>query len=645
MKNAGQAQRLMSIDSLAGILELSGGVFAVVDADGHYLTASSKWRNRLCSNETTVVGNLFVSDLAAAFELEGEDQVLRACLDQDAFESADLIPRATNPQLQRARLRSRRWHDENGEGVALFLDEVTTKDETEEALRLVNQQLEEAQRLARLGYWEWDLQTNLVKWTKPIYEMWGYDPVEKPQLTYEDYFGGVPQEEQEAVSSWVEDAIARKVPFYFEHHVDRPDGTRRTVAVDGRVEVDEHQVPRRLLGAAQDVSDRRSLEEQLHHAQKLEATGRLAGGIAHDFNNILTAIFSFATFASGTLEPEHAVQEDLAEVLRAAEQAKSLTAQLLAYSRRRTVVPRVIQLNESVTNADTMLRRILGEHIEIALELSPDLWNTRIDPDAFEQVIVNLAVNAKDALGGGGHIRIETQNEVLETLATSGKGAVVPAGEYVTLCMHDDGDGMSANVQAQIFEPFFTTKPSGEGTGLGLATCHGIIRQAGGYISVESELSKGSTFKIFLPRVHHDVEAATTQPSPASAPGQETILVVEDNPQVRMIAERTLSQLGYVVQVATDGEKALAWLADSGIVPDLLLTDVVMPKMSGQQLAEQVCKAHPKVKVLFISGYSEKIIVQHGVLNAGIELLQKPFHPQALAERVRHLLGEKAPSA
>lgn len=641
MKPVHQPSRLLPLETVLHIFEPAAGAFAIVDAGGHYLGASVPWQQRLGLDRHSSVGAPFIDDLDATFVLDDKHQLLRSCVELDAFTSDILTPHPVDAPFDRVRLRSRRYRNERGDGVALFLEEVTTMKETEDALRLVNGRLEEAQRLARLGYWEWDLQTNEVTWTGPIYDMWGYDPQEKPSLTYEDYFAGVPAEEQEAVASWVEDAIARKKPFYFEHQVRRPDGSRRTIAIDGRVELDAQNEPLKLLGAAQDVSDRRSLEEQLQHAQKLEATGRLAGGIAHDFNNILTAIFSFGTFAIQSLEAGHAAHEDIQEVLRAAEQAKSLTAQLLAFSRRRTVVPRVIQLNQSVLNADAMIRRLLGEHISIVLELRSDLWNARIDPDAFEQVIVNLAVNARDAMRGGGNIRIATQNAELDAFATGGKGGAIPPGEYVEFSLSDDGEGMSAEVQRQIFEPFFTTKPAGEGSGLGLATCYGIIRQAGGYILVRSALRQGTTFKIYLPRVHHEVEQVEKPERPASEAGQETILVVEDNPQVRKIAERTLRQLGYTVHVAPDGPAALAWLAEGTVVPSLLLTDVVMPKMSGQQLAEKVCAEHPEVRVLFISGYSEKTIVQHGVLEDGIELLQKPFHPEDLANRVRQVLGER----
>jgi two-component system, cell cycle sensor histidine kinase and response regulator CckA len=512
----------------------------------------------------------------------------------------------------------------------------------EQELRLANERLAEAQRLAKIGYWEWQLDAdNRVTWSDEVYALFGVVRTGEP-LDYQSYFSAVPDREKDRVADLVDKAIKAGHPFYFEHAIARPDGSERVVAIDGRVEHDASGRPIRLLGAAQDVTERHELQEQLRQSQKMEASGRLAGGVAHDFNNLLTVIFSFGEFAVESLEPTHPARADLAEVLRAAEQAKSLTGQLLAFSRQQTVMPRVIDINERVANVDAMLRRILGDDIAFATHLMTGLWNARIDPNALEQVIVNMAVNARDAMPSGGKLTLETSNVILGDEERGGKGRRIPPGEYVALVISDDGEGMSDEVKARIFDPFYTTKGTGRGTGLGLSTSYGIIRQADGYVWVYSEPGQGTTFKVYLPRVLAALDREERRPIAEAFGGTESILLAEDNAQVRDATVRALRALGYTVTVASSGHEALA-LVDAGeMVVDLLLTDVVMPRMNGKQLADQVATRRPAVKVLFMSGYTENTIVHHGVLDAGIELLQKPFAPAALGARVRQVLDHGA---
>jgi PAS domain S-box-containing protein len=393
-----------------------------------------------------------------------------------------------------------------------------------------------------------------------------------------------------------------------------------------------------VVGVMLDLSERRRLEAQLQQAQKMEAVGRLAGGVAHDFNNLLTVIFSFGNFVLDELRDGEPVHDDMQEVLKAAKRAERLTSQLLAFSRRKPVSPKVLSINTLVGEMDRMLRRLVGEDVDVSTRLSDHLWNVRIDPGSLEQVVVNLAVNARDAMLEGGKLTIETDNADIDEEYSAAHGSKVPEGQYVVLAISDDGVGMDAATQARIFEPFFTTKGSGKGTGLGLSTCYGIVKQAGGYIWVYSEPGRGTTFRIYLPRVVEETERVPILRPPESLSGTETILVAEDDEQVRRLAARALTRFGYRVVEAANGGEALQVCEQFPERIDLLLTDVVMPEMSGKQLVERLQPLRPEMKVLYMSGYTANAIVHRGVLEPDTHLLQKPFAPEMLARKVRELL-------
>ena len=395
----------------------------------------------------------------------------------------------------------------------------------------------------------------------------------------------------------------------------------------------------RVWGTQRDVTDQRHLEEQFRQAQKMEAVGQLAGGIAHDFNNLLTAILGNTQLLLRELPPGDSKRGDVEEIRKASERAASLTRQLLAYSRRQMLQPEVLDLNVVVAEMDKMLRRLIGEHIALATVLAPDLGRVRADPNQIEQVLVNLAVNARDAMadGGGGKLTIETANVNLdEAFAQAHLGS--QPGPYSMLAVTDTGTGMDATVRAHLFEPFFTTKDVGKGTGLGLATVYGIVKQSDGYISVYSEPGRGSSFKIYLPRL----ATPATTPPPAvkggAGRGTETILVVEDEPAVLSLSQRALEAQGYVVLAASDATTALRLVERHGGTIHQLLTDVVMPGMSGRELADQLAARRPGTRVLYMSGYPGDAVVQHGELPAGSAFLQKPFAPDGLARKVRDVL-------
>ena len=396
----------------------------------------------------------------------------------------------------------------------------------------------------------------------------------------------------------------------------------------------------RVWGTQRDVTDQRHLEEQFRQSQKMEAVGQLAGGIAHDFNNLLTAILGNTQLLLRELPPGDSKRGDVEEIRKASERAASLTRQLLAYSRRQMLQPVVLDLNVVVSEMDKLLRRLIGEHIALVTVLAPDLGRVKADPNQLEQVIVNLAVNARDAMPEGGKLTIETANVDLdEGFAQAHLGSV--PGAYAMLAVTDTGSGMDATVRAHLFEPFFTTKEVGKGTGLGLATVYGIVKQSDGYISVYSEPGHGSSFKIYLPRIATPARAAAGPQKGGPARGTETVLVVEDEPAVLSLSRRALEAQGYVVLAASDAAAALRVVERHGGMIHLLLTDVVMPGLSGRELADQLAGQRPGIRVLYMSGYPGDAVVQHGTLPSGSAFLQKPFSPDGLARKVRDVLDAR----
>ncbi|HUF35611.1 MAG TPA: PAS domain S-box protein [Gemmatimonadales bacterium] len=431
------------------------------------------------------------------------------------------------------------------------------------------------------------------------------------------------------------------------------DGERRFVRRDGRtvwvyldcaLVQDDGGRPLYLLTYLRDVTERKNLEDQLRQAQKMEAVGQLAGGIAHDFNNLLTAIQGNAELLLTALDTRDPRRIDVLEIARAAHRAATLTRQLLAFSRKQVLQPRMVSLNRVVTDLTAMLRRIIGEDIELRVDLDPDLGPVLADAGQMEQVITNLSVNARDAMPRGGVLILRTRNLSADEIPAGDPESPPLLGELVALSVADTGTGMDERTRARLFEPFFTTKEMGRGTGLGLATVYGIVRQSGGHIRVQTRLHEGSAFTVYLPRVEGAADvAAAPQPPPAAARGSETVLVVEDEGAVRALARRVLEAQGYRVLDAASPAQALELTDEGRRRIDLLLTDVVMPGMGGPALAERLEARQPGLRVLYISGYAEEAILRQGALPAGGALLEKPFTADELARQVRRALSADNP--
>ena len=468
-------------------------------------------------------------------------------------------------------------------------------------------------------------------------EMFGYS---RPELIGEPIESLLPESSREAHVKHRTDYIAkprvRPMGIGLDLAGRKKDGTEFPVEVSlSFLETDEGPFG---IAFVTDITPRKRLEEQLVHSQKMEAVGRLAGGVAHDFNNLLTIISGYERMLLDRLPAASPLRDYAEEVLKAADRAAALTNQLLVFSRRQVMQPRVVEANALVQSDETMLRRLIGEEIDLVLNLAPEVGNIKVDPGQLSQVVFNLAINARDAMPGGGRLTIETAPAHLDEEYAKTHLGVEP-GDYVMIAVSDNGTGMDAETRSHIFEPFFTTKEQGKGTGLGLATVYGIVKQSGGDIWVYSEPGKGTTFKVYFPRIRdRAAEAARPLAAARAHRGHETILVVEDEAGVRELVAEMLRQYGYNVLKAASPLEALELSKQHDGPIQMLLTDVVMPQMSGRQLAGQLLPQRPEMRALYLSGYTENTVVRQGVLEPGVEFLAKPFSQDALAGKIREIL-------
>jgi PAS domain S-box-containing protein len=532
-------------------------------------------------------------------------------------------------------LRDSQGHPLSFEGL---LEDVTERRGAEEALLESERWLRETQQIAQVGSWAWDVRNNEVVWSDELYRIHGIPQHERPS-THKGHLERVIPDDRARVAEIITEALRNLEPVEYEFRIVRGDGSLRTLRTYGRVQTDASGQAARMVGATQDITASRLLEEQLRQAQKMEAIGQLAGGIAHDFNNLLGVISGYGDLLMKEIGPQHPGHRRLEQIRRAADRAAGLTRQLLAFSRKQTLQPAVLDLNTVVGDIDNMLRRLIGEHIQFVSALAPKLGKVRADPGQVEQVLVNLAVNARDAMPGGGKLIIETADAFLDRTYLQTHADVRP-GPYVVLAVSDTGHGMDAETVSHIFEPFFTTKDPGKGTGLGLSTVYGIVKQSEGLVHVYSEPGRGTTFKVYLPRVDEDGAVERPKVATEAEPGgSETVLLAEDENSLRILIREVLKDAGYRVIEATNAEEAVSRAESHSGPLHLLISDVIMPRMTGRQLAAHVTAKRPGCKVLYMSGYTPEALGHQGLSDPGTHFIEKPFTMNALLRKVRDVLG------
>ncbi|MES2785383.1 MAG: response regulator [Pseudomonadota bacterium] len=522
--------------------------------------------------------------------------------------------------------------------------EEVARDNAREQRRLAHeleaerQRLLAAQEVSKVGSWETDLQTLEVTWSLETYRIFGSSPAEF-QPSHEKFLAMVDPQDREMVDAALKGSVDDRLPGFIEHGITAIDGTAKRI--EERWKIVESNGLLRAIGTCQDVTERQMLEARMRQGQRLESIGQLTGGVAHDFNNLLTVILGNAEILTERLAGDPRMAELAEMVVDAAERGAQLAQRLLAFGRKQALEPRSVNVNDLVAGMDALLRRTLGGHIEIEFRGAGDLWNALVDPAQLDNALLNLCLNARDAMPGGGRLAIETANADLRSPGAAQLTGVKP-GQYVRLTVTDSGTGISAAHLGRVFEPFFTTKEVGKGTGLGLAMIYGFVKQSGGHITIDSRPGGGTAVRLYLPRTTSEPASAPrvqgSAPAPGPANGRGTILLVEDDSLVRRYANDQLTGLGYHVLEADSGAQALAFLSQSTPV-DLLFTDVVMPGMSGSALAERACQLRPGLRVLYASGYTEDAIVHHGQLAQGAPLLAKPYRRDELAGKVLEALS------
>jgi two-component system cell cycle sensor histidine kinase/response regulator CckA len=505
-----------------------------------------------------------------------------------------------------------------------------------DALRTAEERMRFALQSASVGIWDMDYSTGVLRWSEILESQYGLQPGMFGG-TFEAFVERIHPDDRESVLQTIGKAAKSGSDFSTQHRSIWPDGTVRWLSGEGRILLGEHGEPVRAVGISQDVTERHALQEQYQQALKMEAIGRLAGGVAHDFNNLLTVIQGYCELLLAGLDPDDPRHADTTEIQKAGARAAKLTRELLAFSRKQFVEPTRLDLNVVMIDMRAMLGRLIREDVKVMLGLAPELAPVTADRGQVEQIVMNLAVNGQDAMPRGGTLTLETANIELDEHYAKAHLGVTP-GQYVVLTVTDTGSGITPQVEARLFEPFFTTKEVGKGTGLGLATVHSIVTRSGGSVNVSSEVGKGTSFRVYFPKADAAEMVAET-PSLVARPhtGTETVLVVEDAEGLRELTRRLLQWQGYTVLVAENADEAFQLFEGNPSI-DVVLTDVVLPGASGPALTSRLVERRPGLKVIYMSGYTDEAIAQHGVIKPGISFLHKPFTSEALGRKIREVL-------
>jgi len=630
---------------------------ALVGPEGIILATNESWRrfataNRLQGPEFSLGQNyLTVCERATgSCSNEARDAAagIRRVLRGEAGSFAIEYPCHSPTEQRWFRMEASPLRAGRGGAVVMHIN-ITEHKSAEIALRETGDRLVEAQAVAKLGSWETDLSTMEVRCSEELYRLFEIGP-RRFAATHAAFMGFVHPEDRPAVDAAFLESFDRDSINAIEHRIITASGLVKSVEERWRIQHDEQGRPVRAAGTCQDITertraeaDKTTLRTQLQQAQKLASVGRLAGGVAHEFNNMLGVILGCTGIVLDRVDLGQSLQDDLEEIRTAATRAADVTRELLAFARKQVIVPRVLDLNETVAGTMKMLGRLIGENVQITWQPAAGLWPIKADQTQIDQILVNLCLNARDAISNTGHLTIETGNTTLDAADCADNPDAVP-GPYAFLVASDDGCGMDQETLAQAFEPFFTTKNVGKGTGLGLSVVHGIVLQHGGFVTVSSEPGVGTTFTIYFPR-HAETTVAVVQPATVAAPDArgETILVVEDEPALLKLTARLLERRGYTVLAAPSPGEALRLAREHAGEIHLLLTDMLMPEMNGRDLARQFVALRPKVRALFMSGYADATIAENGVLAGAAGFLPKPFTAHALAIAVRQGLDRNQP--
>jgi two-component system cell cycle sensor histidine kinase/response regulator CckA len=618
--------------------EHSPAAIAMLDRDMRYLVVSRRWMQDNRLGTESIVGRSHYDvfpDLPERWIVTHKRALagsVESC-EEDAFPRAD-------GSVEWLRWEIRPWHQADGSigGIIIFTEDVSERKLSSAALKASEERMRFALDNAEIGIWDFDYVTGAVRWSHHLELQYGLAPGTFGG-TFEAVMDCVYEPDRAGFAETFRLAEESGKDFSILSRAVWPDGSIHWLNGAGRIHRDEHGRPIRGVGISMDITARRSLEAQYQQAQKMEAVGRLAGGVAHDFNNLLTVILGYCELLLREFDEGDERRADIAEIQSAGTRASGLTRQLLAFSRKQIIEPVLLDVNQVVSTLRTMLGRLIGEDVEIGLDLDANLWPVMADRGQLEQVVMNLVINARDAMPDGGKLTIATKNVTLDENHTKMHPGSHP-GDHVALIVSDTGIGMSSEVQSRMFEPFFTTKEPGKGTGLGMATVYGIVTQSHGSIDVESEIGKGTSFTLYLPRSDESAASAAALPlrsAPRDVASAHTILLVEDEEGVRELTRKFLERLGYVVLVAPRAVDALR-LSEMHSHIDLVLTDVVMPTASGPELMQRLSKGRPKLKVIYMSGYTEDVILHHGVLGSGVSFLSKPFTFEMLGDKLRQVL-------